>query len=558
MVSEIAEYAGCDASVVWYAIRNECHDDLNEDQDYIDGRIGDVVDLGTRDESERWDIKMEDTEAEDNDWKLDNSASRSGESTPFFDCADLEDDGKLTNFRFTWDAEPEDSLVDPIAGTSDLSADQQDYHIRRVSSALSSLTPLTESATESDNRGSEENLPRFDSGETVHRHIVPAATHRCRSDFPSTQEASNPRDMLFGRLSSSSLTLNGTSPQTKACAVKMFLDDLERPCGHLIPYFRDMELDSKENLDHLCRMDEKERAGISRANSGAKKTIPSSIPAKATPGRARRHVEPSLTRPQRAIARQLYREQTHTNKEIADYLKCDTRDIYTAINNETHDNLNEDEHYYNEARDFIDVDLYYDASDSLQAEESELMEVDQKLVVDLNDISDFEMEENDSYDGVPQVPEQQPHTSQSSRLLRAQRTKLSPRVQDNPIPPVPSYKSSPRRPGKQPAQTASQRTSRHDYSNSGAQHAAVIPSTSSTLSSDPVETFLLGLKRPCGQLLGKFNEYGIATSADLDALCQMKEYWNEVEHYFVAQGVTPFEWLVVQEGLRARASRLPG
>ena len=109
-----------------------------------------------------------------------------------------------------------------------------------------------------------------------------------------------------------------------------------------------------------------------------------------------RHAESSLTRPQRAIARQLYREQTHTNKEIADYLKCDTRDIYTAINNETNDNLNEDEHYYNEARDFIDVDLYHDASDSLQAEESELMEVDQKLVVDLNDISDFEMEENDS------------------------------------------------------------------------------------------------------------------------------------------------------------------
>ncbi len=76
-------------------------------------------------------------------------------------------------------------------------------------------------------------------------------------------------------------------------------------------------------------------------------------------------------------------------------------------------------------------------------------------------------------------------------------------------------------------------------------------------SSNPVETFLCGLKRPCGHLLAKFNEYGIATSADLDALCQMREYWNEVEHYFVGQGVTPFEWLVVQEGLRSRATQIP-
>ena len=151
MVSEIAEYAGCDASTVWYAIRNECHDDINEDQDYIDGRIGDVVDLWTRDESERRGIKMEDTEAEDDDLRLDDSASGSGESTPFFDCADPDDDGKLTNLQVTWVAETGDSPVDPIAGTSILSADRQDYHIRRASSALSSLTPLTES----DSRSSE-------------------------------------------------------------------------------------------------------------------------------------------------------------------------------------------------------------------------------------------------------------------------------------------------------------------------------------------------------------------------------------------------------------------
>ena len=61
--------------------------------------------------------------------------------------------------------------------------------------------------------------------------------------------------MLFGRLSSSSLTLNDTS-QTKACAVKLFPDELERPCGNLLPYFHDMELSSEENLDDLCRMDE--------------------------------------------------------------------------------------------------------------------------------------------------------------------------------------------------------------------------------------------------------------------------------------------------------------
>lgn len=73
---------------------------------------------------------------------------------------------------------------------------------------------------------------------------------------------------------------------------------------------------------------------------------------------------------------------------------------------------------------------------------------------------------------------------------------------------------------------------------------------------NPVDDFLCHLKRPCGHLLQTFTQYGITSSADLDALCKMEEYWKEVEQYLLGKGVTPFEWLVVQEGLRARATML--
>ena len=87
---------------------------------------------------------------------------------------------------------------------------------------------------------------------------------------------------------------------------------------------------------------------------------------------------------------------------------------------------------------------------------------------------------------------------------------------------------------------------------------ATSPSLSSGLSHDPVEAFLFSLKRPCAHVAYILRGYGLVSAEDLDALCRMQEYWSEVGQYLLRQGVTPFEWLMIQEGLKARAARLSG
>ena len=49
-----------------------------------------------------------------------------------------------------------------------------------------------------------------------------------------------------------------------------------------------------------------------------------------------------------------------------------------------------------------------------------------------------------------------------------------------------------------------------------------------------------------------FKDYGVKTSADLDQLCQMEEYWGDVEQYFCSRGLTPLHWELIADGLRAR------
>lgn len=39
-------------------------------------------------------------------------------------------------------------------------------------------------------------------------------------------------------------------------AVEEFLQGLLSPSGHLVQYFYEMEIDTEEHLDQLCRMDE--------------------------------------------------------------------------------------------------------------------------------------------------------------------------------------------------------------------------------------------------------------------------------------------------------------
>lgn len=45
MISEIAEFVGCDHRTVWSVIRNEDEDDLTEDRRYLNCEMGDIVDV---------------------------------------------------------------------------------------------------------------------------------------------------------------------------------------------------------------------------------------------------------------------------------------------------------------------------------------------------------------------------------------------------------------------------------------------------------------------------------------------------------------------------------
>lgn len=42
---EIAEYCSCDVRDVYFAVKNESNDNLDEDQDYLDGKLGDIVNI---------------------------------------------------------------------------------------------------------------------------------------------------------------------------------------------------------------------------------------------------------------------------------------------------------------------------------------------------------------------------------------------------------------------------------------------------------------------------------------------------------------------------------
>lgn len=81
MVSEIAEYVGCDAAGVWFAVRNECDDNLSDDQAYVDGIKGDVINLETIDISDS-EVRMEEMEVEEVDMKLDAAVVSTDEEDP--------------------------------------------------------------------------------------------------------------------------------------------------------------------------------------------------------------------------------------------------------------------------------------------------------------------------------------------------------------------------------------------------------------------------------------------------------------------------------------------
>lgn len=69
--------------------------------------------------------------------------------------------------------------------------------------------------------------------------------------------------------------------------------------------------------------------------------------------------------------------------------------------------------------------------------------------------------------------------------------------------------------------------------------------------------FLNTLQRPSAHLIGYLHEMGLDSEDDLDGLCMMEEcMWEDVKLYLLGKGVALFQWLIVKNGLRARASDL--
>jgi hypothetical protein len=89
----------------------------------------------------------------------------------------------------------------------------------------------------------------------------------------------------------------------------------------------------------------------------------------------------------------------------------------------------------------------------------------------------------------------------------------------------------------------------HDHLSSTARHS--VPS-------DPVLAFLSSLGRATPEMAEvmytAFQIYGVRTSNDLDQLAEMTDLWGEAEQYLNGLGLTRFHWLVIREGLLARAT----
>ncbi|KAJ3558774.1 hypothetical protein NM688_g718 [Phlebia brevispora] len=250
IVAEIAEYAGCDATTVWYAVHNEANDDLSEDQAYIDGDMGDVIDFDAL-ESPELDVKIDEMEAQEVDIKLDIAALL--EEEDFIPDGHEDHEAGRVQSR---EQGPHDTAHNSLSFSR--------------GSSLSSLTSLNsededvglDTSTDSDPFLRADLVGHTEVPESVKTPIAdpdrgientissPLASGACDDDASLSWPT---------QASSSSSTLNvlsGSQPRELGFAVATFLNGLERPCGHLLPFFQEMEIDSAENLNILCGMDE--------------------------------------------------------------------------------------------------------------------------------------------------------------------------------------------------------------------------------------------------------------------------------------------------------------
>jgi hypothetical protein len=199
---EIAEFCNCDVRDVYFAINNESGDDLDEDQDYLDGKLGDIVNIDD----------IEDYDAEDRtglraDSKADYSVDTTPQDEPMDEPYPSIEDRSALDARFPEDRRPntqphkemEDEPMDEsYPNVKDESAcdtcSPEDYEVPEIGSR-SQVYPTPESDLPSDNSPSEHvqdvpDAPEYDSAEEVDRDcecyfLIPLGTAQADMIFVS-------------------------------------------------------------------------------------------------------------------------------------------------------------------------------------------------------------------------------------------------------------------------------------------------------------------------------------------------------------------------------------
>ncbi|CCL98149.1 uncharacterized protein FIBRA_00143 [Fibroporia radiculosa] len=303
---------------------------------------------------------------------------------------------------------------------------------------------------------------------------------------------------------------------------------------------------------------------------------------------------PQISRTKSALIRDYWHSREYTVSQISEWLNCGPREVWYAIKNEANDNLSEDSRYLNgQLGDIINVDELPVrkrpiTEPQVKLEELEVEQVDVKLCNEY-DGNTSESEDTDEI-------EREQCLSSQSQDEQSQLNIMSPK-------PPPSYEEAAGPDASQvlfraaPSRTsgADQRSAAAGRPHDGRPRLPLDPSServhpvvaatyasafkgkgrelppsvaskpsSATIPTIPtastsqcqVSAFLSGLKRPQACLKDAFYEFGVKTDADLDVLCTLQDQWDVLKEFLMTRNVTIFQWMMVKNGLEARATHL--
>ncbi|EKM61586.1 uncharacterized protein PHACADRAFT_248274 [Phanerochaete carnosa HHB-10118-sp] len=209
MVSEIAEWVGVDRDMVWSVVRNEDNDNLNEDRLYLDGREGEIINV---DALKHIPLFVKSEPVDDIQWPK----------------------GSVSEDEYDSEEEIE---MQYILTSPEVAPRRQ----RRMSDgSIGSMSSLT-SLGDEDAPGDPEHL--FEDVDDATPEPEPS---------PSSVSPPVSSTAYSNTVSYSPLTARAKSEDT----VEAFVRSLGGPSEQLLEVFYDIELDSAERLDWLCRQQE--------------------------------------------------------------------------------------------------------------------------------------------------------------------------------------------------------------------------------------------------------------------------------------------------------------